>query len=191
MRSAAPQDAELISRFLNGDAEAVRTIQAWLGRAASAFRRRLGEEWDDVLQEVRIESFRLLQGGQYRGEASLRTYLWQVTVHTCLDALRRQKRRPAPASVDLDTTLFNADPSPLDLVLGREREQALLAALDSMSAECRELWRLVSGGLSYRDIGSRLGVSDGALRVRAHRCRERAIEAFGRDRNQKPPGTPQ
>jgi RNA polymerase sigma-70 factor (ECF subfamily) len=186
----SPQDAELISRFLGGEADAVRVIQAWLARAAGAFRRRLGGEWDDVLQEVRIETFRLLQGGQYRGEASLRTYLWQVTAHTCLDALRRQKRRPAPVAVDPDTAV-TADPSPLDRVLGREREQVLLAALESMSDDCRELWTLVASGLSYREIASRLGVSEGALRVRVHRCRQRAIEALGPHRNDRAPGTPQ
>jgi len=186
----APQDADLISRFLGGDAAAAREVQAWLARAASPFRRRLGEEWDDVLQEVQVEAFRLLQDGRFRGEASLRTYLWQVTAHTCLDALRRQKRRPAPAVMDLDTSAFSTDPSPLDRLLGEERDRVLLSALDSMSEECRELWKLVASGLGYREIGGRLGVSEGALRVRAHRCRQRAVEALGLRRNGKPSGTP-
>ncbi len=172
-------DAELIARFLNGDGETVELINGWTVRAAAPFRRRLDSEWEDVVQEVRLEVVRLLQSGQYRGEASLRTYLWQVTAHTCLDALRRFQRRPSAEPVDLDASIVARDPSPLARVLDRERERVLLAALESMSRECRELWNMVLSGLSYREVSLRLGVSEGALRVRAHRCRQRVVAALG------------
>lgn len=175
----ATNDGDVVAGFLRGEQEVVEAVNGWLARAASPFRRRLDCEWEDVLQEVRLEVFRLLQGGQYRGEASLKTYLWQVTAHTCLDALRRRQRRPAMNTLEIDIPALAPDPSPLDRLLGREREQMLLAALDSMSRECRELWNLVLNGLSYGEASSRLGVSEGALRVRAHRCRQRAAAALG------------
>jgi len=184
----AASDGELVTLFLGGDKETVEAANGWIARAATPFRRRLDSEWEDVLQEVRLEVFRLLQGGQYRGEASLRTYLWQVTAHTCLDALRRRQRRPAADALDIESSILAPDPSPLDRVLGQEREQMLLAALESMSRECRELWDLILSGLSYCELSGRLGVSEGTLRVRAHRCRQRAVAALGC--NAGPPGTP-
>jgi RNA polymerase sigma-70 factor, ECF subfamily len=187
MKGAAG-DAELIARFLGGDADAVEEVHGWIARAASAFRRRLGGEWEDLLQEVRLEAFSLLRGGRYRGEASLRTYLWRVTAHTCIEVLRRRQRKPATTGVDLDGSLLASDPSPLDQVLGRERERMLLLALESMSEECRELWRLVADGLGYRETSRRMGVSEGTLRVRAHRCRQRAVEALRS--NLRSSGTP-
>lgn len=181
-------DGELISGFLSGDRDAVELIKGWTAQAAFPFRRRLDGEWEDVLQEVHLEVVRLLQKGQYRGEASLRTYLWQVTAHTCLDALRRRQRRPAADPLDVDTVLSTRDPSPLDRVLGQERERMLVAALEAMSRECRELWNLVLSGLSYREVGHRLGASEGAVRVQAHRCRQRVVAALGC--NARPAGTP-
>src|ERR1700724_404201 len=85
-------DQELVSEYLRGDAEAVRTIDNWISRAALPYQRRLANRYDDVLQDVRLEVTRLLGQGKFRGESLLRTYLWQVVSHTCLDNLRSQGR---------------------------------------------------------------------------------------------------
>jgi RNA polymerase sigma-70 factor (ECF subfamily) len=178
----AAEDVQLAAEFARGERRAVETVDVWLARAAAPFRRRLGADWEDVLQEVRIEVLRLVGRGAFRGESSLKTYLWQVTAHTCIDALRRRQRRPLTDALEIDDTpLPSSDPSPLDRVLARESSQALLAVLEAMSSECRELWDLILAGLSYRDISARLGVSEGALRVRALRCRRRAAEVAGRN----------
>ena len=40
---------------------------------------------------------------------------------------------------------------------------------------CRELWRLVyAEGLSAQDVGEKLGIKAGNVRVRVHRCLEKA-----------------
>jgi DNA-directed RNA polymerase specialized sigma24 family protein len=51
----------------------------------------------------------------------------------------------------------------------------LLRVLDRSSQECRELWRMLLLGLSYREMSQRLEVAEGTLRVRVLRCRERAV----------------
>lgn len=163
---------------MGGEPAAVARVDGWLARASSPFRAGLADEWPDVLQEVRLEVFKLLQAGRFRGESSLKTYVWKVCAHTCLDALRRRRRRPLHQPEDEAEPLPASGPSPLDAVLAGERQGRLLAALDAMSAECRELWGLIVEGLGYREISERLGVSEGALRVRAHRCRKRATEAL-------------
>ena len=178
-RARALADGRIAADFVRGDREALKTIDGWLARAASPFRRRLGLDWEDVLQEVRVEVLRLLRGGAFRGECSLRTYLWQVTAHSCIDALRRRQRRPLTDPIDVDAPLPCRDPSPLDHVLAHESRQALQSALEAMPRECHDLWDLILAGLSYREIGARLGVSEGALRVRALRSRRRAARAAG------------
>jgi RNA polymerase sigma-70 factor, ECF subfamily len=184
----ASQDIELAEAFARGEAAALAQVDGWLTRAASAFRRRLGADWEDVLQEVRVEALRLLRQGSFRGDSSLRTYLWQVTAHTCIDALRRRARRPVLDPLDADGPIPSAEASPLDRVLARETHRAFLAVRDAVSRECRELWDLILQGLGYREIGVRLGVSEGALRVRALRCRRHAAELAGR--NAAAPRTP-
>jgi RNA polymerase sigma-70 factor (ECF subfamily) len=165
-----------IAAYLRGERDAVAQIDEWLARAAGPFRRRLSADWEDALQEVRLEVFRLLEAGRFRGESSLRSYLWQVAAHTCIDALRRRRRQPTSDAEDLDRPVPSNDPSPLDRVVEREAERQRLVILESMPVECREIWTFVLSGLSYKEISLRLGVSEGALRVRAHRCRKRAVE---------------
>lgn len=163
---------------MGGEPEAVAQVDLWLARAASPFRSGLADGWPDVQQEVRLEVFKLLRAGRFRGESSLKTYVWKVCAHTCLDALRRKRRQPLHQPESDAELLPASDPSPLDAVLAGERQGRLLEALESMSAECRALWSLIAEGLGYREISQRLGVSEGALRVRAHRCRKRASEVL-------------
>lgn len=163
---------------MGGEPEAVAQVDVWLSRAASPFRSGLADDWPDVQQEVRLEVFNLLRAGRFRGESSLKTYVWKVCAHTCLDALRRKRRQPVHQPESDAEPLPASDPSPLDAVLAGERQGRLLQALESMSAECRALWGLIAEGLGYREISQRLGVSEGALRVRAHRCRKRASETI-------------
>lgn len=178
MAPSRHEDAETAAGFLRGDTDAVASVDRWIAGAAAPFRSRLADDWHDLLQEARIEILRLLRKSAWRGEARLKTYVWQVVGHTCLDAMRRLKRRPEMEAVDADAPLPSADPSPLDLLMDEDSRRKLLAALEAVPADCRDLWRLILSGLSYQEIGARMGVAEGALRVRAYRCRKRAIEAL-------------
>jgi RNA polymerase sigma factor (sigma-70 family) len=170
--SMATSDQEVVSAFLAGDREAVGTIDSWISRAAWPYQRRLSSRWDDVLQDVRLEVTRLLGEGKFRGESSLRTYLWRVVNHTCLDQLRSQGRWQW---ADLEV-LEQADGAAVSgsVASGQEERDILAKVLVQVSADCRELWRLIVAGFSYREMSSRMGVAEGTLRVRVLRCRERA-----------------
>jgi RNA polymerase sigma-70 factor (ECF subfamily) len=172
------EDAELIAGCLNGENAAAAVLDGWLSAASAPFRRRLGAEGEDLLQEVRLEALRLLRDGRFRGESRLKTYLWRAAVCTCIDALRRRRRRELAFAQDAGPEPPAADPSPLQLALSDEERRLRLAVLESMPAECRELWRMILAGLGYRDIAGRTGVTEATLRVRAHRCRKRAVEAL-------------
>lgn len=174
-------DREIAARFLRGDAEAVTTLNGWIERAAWPYQRRLAHRWDDVLQDVRLEITRLLGEGKFRGESSLRTYLWRVVSHTCLDQIRAQSKWQW---TDLETLEQDdgraAGPSrPATLAVSAMSDPVendlLLRVLDRSSQDCRELWRMLLLGHSYREMSQRLGVAEGTLRVRVLRCRERAV----------------
>lgn len=169
-------DEELIDGYLAGDPAAVAEVDGWLERAASSYRRRLRDQWDDVLQDVRLEVLRLLRDGRFRGESSLKTYLWRVASHTCLDRIRSRTRW---TWVEYDTEGSSApEPAgqpPQERVWSPERD-LLVRVLARMSEDCRKLWKMVIDGLSYREMSESTGVSEGALRVRVLRCRKRAIE---------------
>ena len=168
----ATSDQEVVARYLRGEAEAVGTVDAWISRAAWPYQRRLANRWDDVLQDVRLEVTRLLGQGKFRGESSLRTYLWQVVSHTCLDQLRAQSRWQWS---DLEALDEAASPSVPPAAAGEDDRDLVQRVLRRVSGECREMWRLIAIGHSYREMSRRMGVAEGTLRVRVLRCREKAV----------------
>lgn len=170
------EDARLVDRYLSGDKEAVATLEAWIHRAAQPYRRRLSAVWDDVLQDVRLEVTRLLRGQAFRGESALKTYLWRVVCHTCLDRIRSHSRwrwaeldgmEEWEADAVLGDPGGQIEPESMDLVL---------RVLEQTSQDCRRLWSMVLAGLSYREMSRKTGIAEGALRVRVLRCRKRALE---------------
>ncbi len=170
------EDQETIARFLRRESEAVQIIEGWIARAASPFRRRLGEQWEDALQEILLEVTRLLERGSFRGESSLKTYLWRVANHACLRQIRAQTR---VNWVDIDALAEQGGPpedSPLDQLLQKERMDILRRVMAEMPAECRNLLQMIVEGSSYQEMSRRLGAPEGALRVKALRCRKKAAE---------------
>ena len=173
-------EKEMVARFLKGEAEAVGAVDGWISRAAWPYQRRLAERWDDVLQDVRLEVTRLLGQGKFRGESTLRTYLWRVVSHTCLDQIRALSKWKW---ADLETLEQSDDAASLatgpvkPLSSRQEDKDLVLRVLDRVPADCRDMWRMIVAGLSYREMSLRLGVAEGTLRVRVLRCREKAIAA--------------
>jgi RNA polymerase sigma-70 factor (ECF subfamily) len=170
-------EKEMVTRFLKGETDAVGTVDGWISRAAWPYQRRLAERWDDVLQDVRLEVTRLLGQGKFRGESTLRTYLWRVVSHTCLDQIRAQSKwkwTDLETLEQSDDSAVSAGP-PKALSAHQEDKDLLLRVLDRVPADCRDMWRMIVAGLSYREMSLRLNVAEGTLRVRVLRCREKAI----------------
>jgi RNA polymerase sigma factor (sigma-70 family) len=173
--SADHDDREVVARFLRGEPEAVATLDGWILRAAWPYQRRLANRWDDVLQDVRLEVTRLLGDGKFRGESSLRTYLWRVVSHTCLDQIRSQTKWQWADLETLEQEDGRATGPVQPAVADAAERDLLMRVLDRASQECRELWRMLLLGHSYREMSLRLQVAEGTLRVRVLRCRERAV----------------
>jgi RNA polymerase sigma factor (sigma-70 family) len=169
-------DWEMVTRFLRGERDAVGTVDGWISRAAWPYQRRLADRWDDVLQDVRLEVTRLLGSGKFRGESSLRTYLWRVVSHTCLDQLRAQSKWKWTDLDGLDPADEPVSAAPA-IPARQEDKDLLLRVLDRVPQDCRELWRMLVAGLSYREMSLRTQVAEGTLRVRVLRCREKAVAA--------------
>jgi RNA polymerase sigma-70 factor (ECF subfamily) len=190
-------DQEVVTKFLRGEADAVGTVNGWISRAAWPYQRRLADSWDDVLQDVRLEVTRLLGQGKFRGESSLRTYLWRVVSHTCLDQLRARGKRQWTDLEEVDKADGGRGPSQPPPSRIEDRD-LLLRVVGRVSQDCRDLWRHIVMGLSYREMSVRLGVAEGTLRVRVLRCREKAVslrdELLGNPlltkRNAAAPGAP-
>ncbi len=165
-----------IEAYLAGEAEVVAEVDRWIQSAARPFFRRLSSQWDDVLQDVRLEVFKVFSSGQFRGESNLKTYVWRVVNHSCLDQVRKLSRWLWTDIEDSSEAQEIAERKMRDERLSLSTTDLLTRILEQVSEECRKLWQMLLEGHNYREMSQAMAVKEGALRVRVLRCRKRAIE---------------
>jgi len=92
--------ADLISRARAGDGEAFAELaEPYLRELRVHCYRMLGsvQDAEDALQNTLLAAWQSLPG--FEGRASIRTWLYRVATHRCLDARRAAARRPKPWDV--------------------------------------------------------------------------------------------
>jgi len=148
----------------------VRSIRKIIERAVNAFRLRDRETHRDLVQDAVTRLFIGLSSGRFRGESSLGTYAQNVAKYTCLEHLRR--RRFETRAWEEINPIRSKGMGPEESILNAEENARNLGALSALPDECRELLRLVFvEELPYRDVAAKLGLSEGAIKSRVHRCR--------------------
>jgi RNA polymerase sigma-70 factor (ECF subfamily) len=88
--------ADLICRARAGDGDAFQELtEPHLRELQVHYYRMLGSfvDAEDVLQDTLLAAWQGLAG--FEGRASLRTWLYRIATHRCLDARRAASRRPA------------------------------------------------------------------------------------------------
>ncbi len=169
-----------VAGFLRGDRAPVAAMHAAVQAVVRSFQFPHGEQDRELVQDALSRIVQNLTAGQFRGEASLKTYAQRVAKYTCLEHLRRQR---FDVKMDLESIPSRARWSePEELLLWTEEHLRNLQAFAALPGESRELLRLIFlEGLSYVEVAQRLGVSEGAIKSRVHRVRLTCREATGRD----------
>ncbi|MCB1021983.1 MAG: sigma-70 family RNA polymerase sigma factor [Bryobacterales bacterium] len=173
--AAVHSDEELVERAKAGDRAAFRLIAERHGPALFRYARSLTahrEDAEDVLQEALLAALRTIAG--FRGEASLRTWLFTILRHSAYRLNRRQSQAPQ-ASGDLETLGRAAGwggDDPETLVSLAEDRGRLERALRSLDADDREILLLRDvEGMSGEQASAVLGLSLAAMKSRLHRAR--------------------
>jgi RNA polymerase sigma-70 factor (ECF subfamily) len=155
-----------------GFAEAYRTHSRSIYYLALRF---LGDpqKAEDATHDVFLKAFRKLE--QFRGEASLRTWLYRIAINHCRNRQQAWHDRHVFPNTD-DAILENAvaeTDSPLRVLEIKELGQQIQRALDALPAEYRLLLLLVADEqLSYEQIGALTEQSPDAVRGKLHRARK-------------------
>lgn len=167
-------DETLVRETLGGDEQAFAELVArHKGRVFSTCARfaRDGQQLDDLSQEVFLRAWRKLKS--FRGDAPFEHWLARLTVTTCYDFLRREKRHREPVSLDempgemRDHTIDNA------LAAGRAKELLEWAMRRLTPDEHLVLTLLEIDERSVREIAATTGWSESNVKVRAFRARAR------------------
>ena len=174
-----PSDPELIEGLLGGSVSCVAQIDAWIGEVLRHPGLRLGSDVEDVAQKVRHKLVVALRGGRFQGTARLRTYVWRAAQHAAIDHLRQRRARPFPLSIDDVAEPSDPAASPESALLQEERRALFARVLERLEEACRQLFHLiVFDELGYAEIARRLETTEGAIKVRALRCREKAVREY-------------
>jgi RNA polymerase sigma-70 factor (ECF subfamily) len=162
------EDRDLAARASRGDVEAftklVRAHSSLVYRVA--LRISGAEHAQDASQEVWIRVWRNIR--KFRGESAFSTWLYKITVNTCLTARRKEAKR---RERELDEEVpFLPEPSggeadPEAVALSAERRAEIEAALEHVRAEHRAALVLRHmEGLSYAEISEVLDVPEGTAK---------------------------
>ncbi|MGO9832190.1 MAG: sigma-70 family RNA polymerase sigma factor [Myxococcaceae bacterium] len=169
-------DAELVHAARSGDARALDEVLAKHEKQVFRFGLRMcGSEEDarDVLQETLVAAFRGLP--EFRGDADLSTWLYQIARSFCIKARRLRSGEPAE-KVSLDQPEAQAVPSdglvPEARAHAREMGDVLQAAILSLPEGHREVIVLKDvEGLTAEDVARVLHEDVAAVKSRLHRAR--------------------
>lgn len=149
-----------------------------LGRVAQTY---AGREADDLLQEILLQMWRSLSGFEER--ASLGTWCYRIAINTAISWKRKRDRKPVARSAsDLDQRpgTNNSSANEAGLLqrflaeLGEVDQAVLLMHLENME---------------YAEIAAAIGVSEGAIRTRMSRLRQRLAAWEGPVDQQETPAT--
>ena len=165
----AAADAELVRRWLGGDDRAATAIVARHASALARFAASAGEREgvDELVQDTFVRAFNSLDS--FRGESTLRTWLFTIERRLMLDRRRSERRQNARVVAGEQPEAGSSAYDPLDALVAQETEARVGAAMARLSPMQRDVFTLrVQEGRSYKEIAEILGSTEGAARVHYH-----------------------
>lgn len=118
----------------------------------------------DLTQEVFIKVWKQLNS--FRNEASISTWIYRITVNTCLLQLRKKKFSKRGATLD------NLTEAESENHLNKENQlRQMYKCIDKLSKDNKGIILLELEGLPQKEIAEIMGISHEAIRVRVHRIK--------------------
>ena len=129
------------------------------------------EDTDDILQETFVKVWRAPPG--FRGDSSVKTWLWRIATNEALSFLRKQQVRAALRFESLDTTAALMVDS--DHWFDGDAAQRILAkAIAALPPKQRSVFCMrYFEELPYEEISRITGTSVGALKASYHQAAEK------------------
>ena len=122
------------------------------------------DEVADLFQEILINLWK--GSGTFRGESSLNSWIWRVSLNTCISSDRKKRVRPKTEPLSMNINLFeDIDPATIQATMLKER----ISKLGPFDRAIVLLWL---ENLSYEEIGQIIGISSKNVSVRLVRIKE-------------------
>lgn len=122
---------------------------------------------NDLAQDIFIKVWEHL--GTFRNESSISTWIYRITVNTCLMSLRKKKTIEISNHLN---TLGSSDDTSLEENKSQQLQQ-LYSCINKLNANGKSIILLELEGLPQKEIAEIMGLSHEAVRVRIHRIKEK------------------
>ena len=160
-------DMELINRWKAGDTRAATRLVGRHSQALARFAASAGERdgIEELVQDTFVRAFASLDS--FRGESTLRTWLFTIERRLMLDRGRVERR--SRETVPVEEADHVSEYGALDTLIAEEAQERVRLSLEELSPAQREVFTLrVQQGLSYKEIAVVVGTTEGAARVHYH-----------------------
>ena len=186
-RSAEQTDHQLVSAVRRGDDRAFEELYRRYQRRIAAYVCGMVKDYgraEDITQEVFVSALRRMR--QTERPIAFKPWIYEIAKNGCIDAYRRG-RRAEEVSYDADDRLTPSDhvrlvapePEPDAAVDVKQDLDHLCGAFGGLSESHHEILVLRElEGLSYKDIGERMGMSRPAVESTLFRARKRLGEEY-------------
>jgi RNA polymerase sigma-70 factor (ECF subfamily) len=176
-RAGEPSDDQLVRAAGDDPAAFSALYHRYAARVFARITHLVGPvaEREDLLQQVFLGLHRALP--RFRGESSLSTFLYRITVNVAYDHLRSRQRHPVEHGMDDLDSLTDLDLSPEERTDKREELRQALDLLDRLTPAKRIAFSLVAiEGLSLADAARALGISVDATKQRVLQARRDLVQ---------------
>lgn len=170
-------DEQLIESIRAGGAERERSINrlfdyyaSWVLGGKKTYRLSL-EEAKDAYSDAIISVSLHIQSGQFRGESSIKTYLWRIFQNRCKNKIRDRKRTPDHWLEEMPN-LAEEHHSFLRELESREELEEIQGFMHQLGETCRKiLWMRDYEGYGMDEIAQEVGFSSGkSVSSKRHKC---------------------
>ena len=122
------------------------------------------EEVADLFQDILMNLWKGF--AKFRGESSVRTWIYRVSLNTCISAERKKNRKGETVPLDMDINLFDDSVEDLKQIRMLQNRISRLGPFD------RAIVLLWLENLSYDEIGAIVGITAKNVSVRLFRIKE-------------------
>lgn len=141
-------------------------FQATLGDAAAA---------DDLLQSTFLKLHRAR--GSFQPLLRLRAWIYGIATHELQEELRRRKHTPLASEEEQERVSEKQAPEIPDAIDARQRAETVRAAIKRLPESQRAaLYLHLFEEMTFAEIATLLGTTEGAVKLRAFRAYERLRE---------------
>lgn len=126
---------------------------------------------NDLLQETFLKVWQNLD--KFRNKSLISTWIYRIAVNTCLTYLRSEKRQGKEELTD------NIIESQVEEYSEKNEQVALLyKSISKLEENDRLIITMVLDELPYQEIAEISGISEGNLRVKIHRIKQKLTEIY-------------